>query len=266
MPTSSGTINLLARIKGVGNSVDDLHSFLRATVSGQEELSSYVCGFYPPYILNFSLDVDQYTEASGTVWVDIVDYYRTIDIANTYLSIDGTVVSGTLTPITVSGVTASGIAYRMSYNPPDDFLSLSGPTKFLVHVENDWGIWGGIAEEYYYLTFGYKVDFENESNQYLDFGYDSQVVVRILVENEASCTKQSGYAYWFGTIHDLSVPPYTGPDYQSQQESLPASITPIVPGNVYFYGRTMELTIRAKDFSSNEMEPFVLIYRIEEES
>jgi hypothetical protein len=116
------------------------------------------------------------------------------------------------------------------------------------------------------LSFGYKVDFENELNSYIDFGYETQVVVRVLAENQSSCPKESGYAYWFTTIHDTSIPPYDGPDFEEQSGELPVLITSTVPGDAYAYGKTMQITIRAKDFSGNEMEPFVLIYTIEEES
>jgi hypothetical protein len=231
------------------------------TYSGTLNLSASIRGCALPEILDFSLEVEDYTSASGSLWVDIVDYYLPIDLNNTYFVVNGVVVSGTFSVITVSGVTASGTAYRMSYDPLDDFNSLLGSTCFNVHVENDCE---RISEANYYLTFGYKVDFENEVNNYIDFGYDSQVLVRVLAENSASCTKESGYAYWFSTIHDTSIPLYDGPDYINGNVIFPAQIISVIPDEAYAYGKTMQITIRAKDFSGNEMEPYVLTYKIEE--
>jgi len=277
MPTVSGSLqanitgtasdlgSLLAFIRPTISGSSDIFAFVRPTMSGNGDVNSYINGFYPPYILDFSLDREEYTTATGTVWVDIVDYYRPIDTSRTYFSIDGTVVSGTFTPISVPGVMASGVAYRMSYNSPDNFGSIDDPARFLVHVENDFGAYGGIAEEDYYLTLGYQIDFYNQAYKYIDFGYDSQVVVRALIENNASCTKESGYAYWFETVPTPQSNLSCSIVGLNNNEGLPASISPQAP-TAHFYGRRMEIVIRARDFSGNEMDPFTLVYTIEEES
>lgn len=247
MPTISGSLGLGAVIKG--------------SAPDSKNILAQIRGCYAPSVIDFFLDSEEYTAASNNAWADVVDYYRPIDTNNTYFSINGTVVSGTFTPITVSGVTASGVAYRMSYDPSDDFSSLSGPTEFSVRVQNDWGCW---IEEHYSLTFGYKIDFENQNYRYIDFGYQKQVVVRVLVENAASCPRESGNAYWFETKQpfnkDLSCSIIGVPGPST--DGLPAQINAIT--SAYYYGRTMELTVRARDFSGNEME-FVLEYTIEEE-
>lgn len=242
MPTSSGTQNLQAFVTGIG----------------PVDLGSNIFGFYPPYVLDFFLDSDQYTESSSVAWADIVDYHYKIDKDSTYFVIDGTVVSGTFT--TLSGVTASGVAYRMSYDPADDFGSFSGPTGFTVHVENELG---GTAERTYRLVFGYKVDFDNDSHKYLDYGFYNKVVVRSSAENLATCTKESAYAYWFETrtrpFNELSCS-IVG---MNNVGNLSANIVPLT--TAYYYGRECRLVVRAKDFSGNEMEDFVLEFKIEED-
>lgn len=225
---------------------------------GPQDLSAKVVGITSLNIRNFSLDVDQYTTASGKICVDLVDYDLKINTTSgTYFMADGTVVSGTFTPITVSGVTTSGSAYRMCYDPINDFDSLIGPTKFTAHVTNSVGT---VLEKDYYLTYGYKVEFDNEDRKYIDFGYQKKVIVRAVAENLASCTKESGYAYWFETKtqphNDLSCS-IRG----TYIDGLPASIYP--QSTTYFYGKTYELKVTARDFAGNEMEPFILVYTIE---
>jgi len=224
----------------------------------QQDLQTYICGVGAG-ITNFSLDVDEYTTASSTICVDLVDYYDQIDtVSGTYFIIDGVVVSGTFTIVTVSGTTVSGSAYRMCYDAPDDFGSLLGPVSFVVRAENQNG---NVSENEYFLTYGYGVFFDNEENNYIDFGYDTQVVVRALLEDLASCPKESGTAYWFETMHDpyaVSEVVYGG------NSGLSASITPYIPPDAYYPGKTMYLIVRAKDLSGNEMEPFVLEYTIKE--
>ncbi len=258
MATFSGTLDLYSYIKPFEISSLDLQTLIHSwdTI----DLKSDILGFRPPEILNFFLDEDQYTTASSVAWANIVDYYRQINTDQTYFLVDGAVVSGTFTAITVSGVTASGTAYRMSYDPADDFGSLGGPTLFRVHVENDLG---GVYEEDYYLTFGYRIDFENTDHKYIDFGHQKQVVVRTLVENLASCPKESGEAYWFETrslpYNDLRC--YIKGSYI---DGLPAKIYP--QSTTYFYGQVCRVVVNARDFAGNKMEPFILVYTIEDES
>ena len=218
------------------------------------------------YIQNFSLDVGGYTTASGKICVDLVDYAENIaTITGTYFVIDGTITSGTFSPIVVPGAHS---AYRMCYDPIDDFESLMGPTEFIVYASN---VVGEFSEEDYYLTYGYKISFDNSSYRYMDFGYQNKIVVRAVAENLASCPKESGKAIWFESsakcyFHkDLSCSVVgIGPPRYYGEEGLSAYINPIT--SAYYYGRICRLVVRAKDFAGNEMEPFILVYTIEEES
>lgn len=206
-------------------------------------------------ISNFSLGEDEYASAAIPIYVNLVDYAHNITTASgTYFEIDGTSVSGTFSPLTISGSVG---AYRMSYDPADDFSSLMGPTTFTVHALNDIG---ETSEKDYYLTYGYKVKFNNFD---MDFGYGTQVVVRIVAENLASCPKKDSTAYWFETRQQYSK------DLSCSIESNPigelsASIYP--QSTAYFYGQTYRVVVTAKDFSGNEMETFILVYTIENEN
>jgi len=209
-------------------------------------------------IYNFFLGTEEYTTATGSVYVDLVDYANHITTATgTYFIINNTIVSGTFSALTVSGAVS---AYRMFYDPIDDFSSLMGPTEFTVKVSNNIG---QTTTKDYSLTYGYKVDFENMDREWIDFDFDNHVVVRMTAENLASCPKTTANAYWFETKQqphsDLSVS-IRG----SYINDLTASIYP--DSTAYFYGKTYRLVVTAKDYSGNEMEPFVLVYTIENET
>jgi len=230
-----------------------------------KDLGAYIYGADVVIIRNFSLDIDQYMTASSGVCVELVDYHEKINtVSGTYFSVDGTVISGTFTSITVPGVTASGSAYRMCYDPIDDFSSLMGPTEFKVHAVNGKGV---ISEEDYYLTYGYKINFYNSTYRYIDFGYQNKVVVRASAENLASCPKESAEAVWFESRpksyfqQDLGCS-IVGLPYENKD--LSAHINPLTAA--YYYGRVCRLVVNAKDFAGNEMEPFILVYTIEEET
>jgi len=134
-------------------------------------------------------------------------------------------------------------------------------TSFKVYAINEKGV---SSEEEYYLTFGYKVSFDNLVNRYMDFGYQNQIVVRASAENLASCTKESAEANWFETrsmfYKDLACS-IVGTIYENKDLSAYINATAD-----YYYGKICTLVVNAKDFAGNEMEPFILVYTIEDET
>ena len=203
-------------------------------------------------ISNFSLAVGEYVNATGTICVDVTDDVYNVSTSGTYFIIDDTVTSGTFTPITNG--------YRMCYDPVDDFASILGATTFTVHARNDHG---DTLERDFYLTSGYIVEYDNVGQ---DYGYGSQVVVRMTAENWASCPASAAYAYWFTT----GQKPYYRRDLSAtilgrplEQSDLTANLTPET-GLIYFYGKTFRVELRAKDFAGNEMTPYIFEFRIED--
>lgn len=207
---------------------------------------------YSLKITNFSLDEGEYTTADGFISVDIEDDECPVSTSGTVLLVDGTQV-----PTTLSGITNG---YRLYYDPTDNFESLSGPTTFTVHAENECG---DVLEKDYYLTFGYIVEYDNKG---LDYGYGTEVAVRVTAENMASCPNEDSVAYIFETEHyrekDLGAF-ITGKPLDKDREDLPASIYP--QSTAYFYGKEFEVIVNAKDFAGKSMETFVLRYRIEDD-
>lgn len=200
-------------------------------------------------ITNFSLEENQFIEATGFISVDVVDDVCPVSVSGTKLLVNDEEVF-----VTLSGIDNG---YRIFYDPADDFENLSGPTTFTVHAENECG---KSLEEDFYLTFGYIVENINE----LDYGYGNQIAVRISAENMASCPKAESVAYIFETDNykekDLGAS-IVGKFHASSTEILPASIYP--QSTAYFYEKEFEIIVRARDFAGNEMEPFVLKYKIE---
>ena len=211
-------------------------------------------GLYSLQITNFSLDIGEYTTASGYISVDVLDDVWGVVTSGTYFKVDGAIV-----PVTFSGIEDG---YRMFYDPVDDFGSLNGPTIFTAHAENNNG---NILEENYYLTFGYVVEYKNYSRIGLNYGYNTKVTVRITAENYASCPKLSSDGHRFITEQRKNVDlgaSIVGIFHADDVSNLSAKIYPT--STAYFYGKTFEVVINAKDFAGNIMEPCVLTYKIED--
>lgn len=244
----TGLVDVDYELTVISGSVDPINCDLWCTTT-ETDWMVFDVSLLSLKISNFSLGEGEYTTASGNICVDVTDDWYNVVTSGTYFKVDGTQVSGTYIPI-VDG-------YRMCYDPVDDFESLMGQTTFTVHAENDNG---DILERDYYLAYGYKIEFENLKNKYIDFGYENKIVVRMTAENLASCPKESTDAYWFETKHqhfsDLACV-IRG----SYLNDLSASIYP--QSTTYFYGKTYRLVVNARDFAGNEMEEFVLVYKIQ---
>ena len=205
-------------------------------------------------ITNFSLAEGQYTKASNSITVDVLDDICLVSVSGTYFEINDIQVSGTLTPI-LDG-------YRLVYNPIDDFESLNGPTTFTVHAENECG---KIIEQNFNLTFGYIVGYENSESAGIDYGFNNKVAVRITAEDMASCPQLSSTAYVLESNQlknrDLGAS-ITGIFYADGYKDMPVSIYP--QSTAYFYGKEFRIVVYAKDFAGNNMTPFEIVYRIED--
>jgi hypothetical protein len=201
-------------------------------------------------ISNFSLAEGEYSSASGTICVDVTDDIYSVVTSGTYFIIDETVTSGTFTPITDG--------HKMCYDPIDNFASILGATTLTVHAQNDNG---DILERDFYVTSGYSVEYDNETQ---DYGFGSTVVVRMTAENFASCPLTNTDAYWFTTVQketDNLTATIVGMPWG--ELDLGASIVPQTD-TIYFYGKVFTIEIRAKDFAGNEMPPYTFEFQIED--
>lgn len=208
---------------------------------------------YSLKITNFSLDVGEYTTASGFITVDVVDDTCPISASGTYMFLNGFEL-----PISFE-IIENG--YRLKYDPDDDFTSIDGPSELVVHTENECGDW---IEDSFYLTIGIVAEYENYKDKGLDFYYGRDVLTRISAEDTASCPSVNSYAWTFRSRElvskDLSASIFAD-SFGSNTKELSAEIYPL--STAYFYGREFKLVLNAQDFSGNTMETFVLNYKIE---
>jgi len=205
------------------------------------------------YFDNFSLDVGEYMPASGTICVDVHDEHYNVVTSGTYFMVDGVPVSGTLTPISDG--------YRICYNPDDDFESLAGPTKFTARAENDNG---DVLTRDFYVTFGYVVEYDNIVDKGIDFGFYNKIGVRIAASNLMNCPIDDADGFWFVSkdYYSADLKAFiVGKPLTAGQEDLTAEIYPWT--TAYFYDKIFRMELTVKDYNGNEMEPFVLVFKVE---
>lgn len=207
-------------------------------------------------ISNFSLDVGEYTTASGFISVDITDDECPISTSGTYFMVDDVIV-----PVTFYSIDDG---YRMFYDPSDNFASIEGSTVFTVHAENECN---KILEQDFYLTFGYIVEYTNRQEllDNIDYGFQHKIIARVTAENYASCPQVSSLAWDFESKPQANVDlgaSIVGRFHAWEYNEMPAIIYP--HSAAYFYGKEFKVVVRAKDFAGNQMEPLILNYRIED--
>jgi len=208
---------------------------------------------FPMYFDNFSLDIGEYMPASGTICVDLHDELYNVVTSGTYFMVDDVPVSGTLTPISDG--------YRICYNPVDDFESLLGPTKFTARGENDNG---DVITRDFYVTFGYVVEYDNDKVGGINYGYGNKIGVRVAASNLMNCPIDDADGFWFVSKDfanaDLSAF-IVGKPIATETIDLGASIYPWT--TTYFYDKIFRMELTVKDFAGNEMDPFVLVFKVE---
>lgn len=231
----------------ISGGVDRLSFDSFCALSGTNCIESDI-NLFPIKIYNFSIDSGGYT-TDTYISVDVEDDVYGITTSGTYFLLNDVIV-----PITFSGI-ADG--YRMYYALDDIFYDNDGPIVFTAHAENNNG---DMLEIDYYLTFGYIVEYKNSDPWY---DLNKKVIVRMTAENYATCNKESTYAYWFETQdykrNDLMASINV---IRQADKDLTASIYP--QSLAYFYGRTFDIKLTAKDFNGNEMIPLEYSFTIED--
>ena len=199
------------------------------------------------FIGDFFLETDKFITTSTIAWVDVVDYLYPINTANTYLSVNDTVVSGVWFEDIPNGK-------RLYYDPLDDFYS-GGVLTYTLHTESSIG---EVEEKSFYLLYGYNV----ELNEVLDWGPNNRVVVRLEAQNLVFCPNKSGEAFDFITVDlksfnlSCSINPVGYVD-------LPVKISS--QSNTFYYGKAYTIRVRGvKDFAGNIMDDFEYSFVIED--
>lgn len=207
-------------------------------------------------ISDLSISVGQFVTSSGVIYIDVTDDEYDVSLDNTYLMVDANIVPTISTPITNG--------FRLSYAPADSFSLISGPVIITIHAENSNGIF---REEDFYVTFGYIVEYNNNQgfSEAIDYGFDNKVAVRITVEDYANCPTLSSVAWEFESKSKFNSDigaSINGRLYGLDNIDMSASIFPL--STAYFYGKEVRVLLNAKDFAGNQMDPLILIYKIED--
>jgi hypothetical protein len=196
---------------------------------------------------NFSLGVNE--------WLPIVDLgYFAVDVTDSTYGINSSgtyfIHSGQIVLTTFSGIIDG---YRCYYYPASVYSS--GVINLVIHAENTNS---EIREQLFRLLYGYNCKF----NELIDWGSKQDVVFTIEAANLAFCSNTEGEAFYFETA-------------ELPSRDLGASIRAIssvdlnavlYPQNTFFfYGRTYTITVSGiRDFSGNELVPYVFIFTIED--
>ncbi len=226
-------------LSGLGATVYSTISGVSGSIQGDiKTRSMFVNGFF--------LSVDEFTTASSTGYVEVIDYLYPIVEENTYMLKDGA---------TISGAYFEDIPYgkRLYFNPQDDFYS-PGEIVLSFHAESSIG---EVLEEDFYLLYGYDL----KLNEVITWKPNRRIVIRGEADNLAFCPNNEGTVYYFDTR-----------DYDSL--NLPVSIRAVtsvdLPVEIYpqsttfFYGETYTVKIKGvKDFAGNLMEDFEYTFTIE---
>jgi hypothetical protein len=215
-------------------------------------------------------------------------FANTVDTYLVYgdLVSSGIAVSGTITPVLVSGVNWDGktvnsslygvdltgfystasilenvsvsgtIGSILTYHPPNDF-NYGEPINVLVHAENFSSAAKIIKEQVYQLLYGYDIRVYDRV-----FRHNQQVDIVVRAFNKEDFTNYLNSGFYFTTIDQSSKGLTASITGIAPWEDLRAEINPQAP--IHRYGKVMSVSIYAKDLDGNELGPYVFYYTIEE--
>jgi len=199
------------------------------------------------FVAGFFLDVNNFTTASGTGYIDIVDFIYEIDETTISITKDFTTMSGTVINDIPNGK-------RIFFNPLDNFYS-DGEIVISVYAES---IYGEVLSEDFYLLYGYNLEL-NESGIFWDAA--TRVYVTATASNLVVCPNTEGVHYYFDTVE---LPSFNLGVFINavEYQDLACSIYP--QSTTFYYGRTYKVKISGvKDFNGNIMPDFEYEFTIE---
>jgi len=211
-------------------------------------------GLFSMYFDNFNVGVGEFIPASGTLCIDVHDALYPVVTSGTYFLVDDIPVACTYT--------ALSDGYRMCYNSPDNFGSVSGPTKITARGQNSNG---DVLTRDFYVTFGYVVGYDNSKVGGIDYGFENKIGVRVEASNLLECPIDTAFGFWFVSknhvLSDLSASITALRSGSKGNSDLSTSIYP--NSTAYFYDKIFKMEVTVKDFNGNEMPPFILKFKVE---
>jgi hypothetical protein len=208
------------------------------------------------FIEDTTLVIENVEPAVGThhnldqvdIAADVRDDSFGVDEDQTFFVINGTIVSGTNTPL-VSGT-------QIRYHPPNDF-AFDEPIRVTVHATNGNTEAPVVKEVFFTLFYGCRLlHFNNEP-----YVHGESIDVYVRARNNEFLYKDLSTGYFFTA--------YTQPRQElgasiiaiNPVADLPASLTVIAPE--HRYGETVTVEFLVEDFDGHMLGPFFFMYTIE---
>lgn len=209
------------------------------------------------YITDSTLIIENFTPPVGTsvnladvdISVDIRDDTYGVDESQSFLVVNGTIVSGTVTTL------ASGI--NITYHPPNDF-AFDEPITVTVHGTNGNISAPVVKENFYTLFYGCRLFYPNEEG----FEYSDRVDVFVRARNLEKIFKDLTTGYFFTSYTQPSSDLGASIEAINPVADLGASLT--AKGPEHRYGQTVTVEFYVKDVEGHELGPLTYTYTIEE--
>lgn len=200
-------------------------------------------------ISNFQPDVGTHTNPENLdVVVDVTDATHGVDSDQTFLVINGTIVSGTRVAITDG--------YQITYHPPNDF-AFDEPMRVTVHGTNSDVVAPIIKEAFYSLFYGCRILMFNQE----PYNHADNVDVFVRARNNEQLHKDLSTGYFFTTYTQPQSNLGASIEAINPQKDLPATLT--VVGPEHRYGETVTVEFSIEDFDGRLLGPYSFTYTIE---
>lgn len=180
--------------------------------------------------------------------VDIRDDMYGVDTNQCFFVINGTIVSGTQTPV-VSGT-------HLSYHPPNDF-AFEESIRVTVHGTNNNVAAPVVKEAFYTLYYGCRITLFNQE----PYEHGESVDVFVRARNLELLYKDLSTGYFF-TSYTQPQEDFGASIYAINPiADLPASLTVLAPE--HRYGQTVTVEFSVEDFDGYLLGPYTFVYTIE---
>jgi len=208
-------------------------------------------------ISDSTLVVENFEPAVGThhnledvdIKVDIRDDTFGVDSNQCFFVINGTVISGTQTPL------ASGV--QLTYHPPNDF-EYQEPIRVTVHGVNNNTAAPAVKEVFHSLFFGCRVLLFNEE----PYTHADRVDVFVRARNLEAVFKDLTTGYFFTSYTQPNSDMGASITAITPWEDLPATVSGVGPE--HHYGQTVTVEFSVEDFDGHLLGPYIFTYTIED--
>lgn len=218
--------------------------------------NSFVDQYSFSFIESGTLIIENFEPTVGThhnldsvdIQVDLRDDTYGVDEDQSFFVINGTMISGTRTPLT-SGT-------RMTYHPPNDF-NYGEPIRITVHGTNGNSSAPVVKELFFTLFYGCRILYFNED----PYVHADNVDVFVRARNAETFHKDLSSGYFFTAYTQPSEDMGASIEAINPQADLGATIDGDAPE--HRYGETVTVVFSVEDFEGRLLGPYTFTYTIE---